>query len=93
MLQCYAMKNYNDIFLFSEFPDEEPTALTTAEYAALLKKAANHLARIAQHKLVNDPSLVSDEVKHIIDTPVAQLVKEVSPEDNPDDDSDVLTLF
>ena len=58
------------------FP-EDNLVESCEQYAALLKKAAAHLLRIAEHPAVNDPSLVSAPVRHIIDTPSEDLVVEL----------------
>ena len=56
---------------------------TVEEYATLLKSAAKHLARIAGNALVNDATLISEPIRHIIETPIEDLVKEI---ETPTDD-------
>ena len=54
----------------------------TIEYAALLKKAAEHLAYIANHRLVTDLSLISEKVQHVRNISAEELAKELEQEPN-----------
>lgn len=66
-----------------------PKEFTVEEYAALLKKSADHLARIANHKLVSDSSLISTPVRRILDTSLKDLANELSqPKDAADSDDE-----
>ena len=54
----------------------------TIEYAALLKKAAEHLAYIANHRLITDSLLISEKVQHVRNVSVEELAKELESDNN-----------